>query len=1108
MSYQVLARKWRPATFEQVVGQSHVLHALTNALSQNRLHHAYLFTGTRGVGKTSLARLFAKGLNCEQGVTATPCGQCASCVEIAQGRFVDLIEVDAASRTKVDDTRELLDNVQYRPTRGRFKVYLIDEVHMLSRSSFNALLKTLEEPPEHVKFLLATTDPQRLPVTVLSRCLQFNLKSLTLDEICVQLGHILAQEQVGYDDGAVKLLAKAANGSMRDALSLTDQAIAFGAGQVRLTQVQTMLGTIDEHHVIVLLKALCDGDVDLLMKVTGDVLSFGADPHEVLRSLLELLHQITLTQFAPSAAQLSQYAEQIKAFAKQLRPEQVQLYYQLLLNGRQDLPHAPDPKSGLEMALLRAIAFVPEAPVQRWMGEAGSEILLPDTPLPELGKGEDVAPTSARPDGTVKPVKPAESVLNSQAEAEVEDKAEVEEKAKVEASNEASVAMLSDAQASTAEQTNKLSDTDGPFEANLVAVDLVEADSTEKDALEEDEGALDLFAEQQLILSQAQSKGHSPELSAELSTNHSPEPSPEPESSPEPSPQETSSANKSPVSEASAESKVDASTSAATAQGGEAALSTEPKMPAESVEQTASIAEQASSSADESGSFYDDLYFSSDDDESGDPSDYEAYLAYQQGQDSQASGDISSSAATRPVDNSAQVSSAPVNENAPLGGLTPDTGLASEDTTPNLLEDDLLDAVLNARQSLLSDLEEDAAKEDAAKESASKKPLVGAKKPGANQAQASSEQQAGEENKSGAEPYVPPKRPEQAALSVETAPSGEATSQSFGETAQNAQDNALIVEAVSNTAVTNEAGKTEHGTKAPETQHNYSAQQPNAYLNDEDRPPWVSPEPSLQAVTAPSDEVPNLAGQVDTQSESHARADAAAQIEQGLDELSLEDQSLDDQSLDDQSSEDLNSDDQGSNESGAFGNHPVQSPAAQEVSAPSAVTEPVSQTTQVAFVADEITGHDTDLKWYRLMSALEIGGRVRQLAVNAVCKAFSEPLPLVLKPNQKHLAAPGAISQLEDALSKALGGSCQVAFSVGVEPERETPLEIRQRFHRELLEQAHQGLLQDENIQWLTQVMQAEMEPDSLSYLPELLGKRGQTIALIDKSNFVATEES
>ncbi|TVP12729.1 DNA polymerase III subunit gamma/tau [Shewanella sp. KCT] len=1099
MSYQVLARKWRPATFEQVVGQSHVLHALTNALSQNRLHHAYLFTGTRGVGKTSLARLFAKGLNCEQGVTATPCGQCASCVEIAQGRFVDLIEVDAASRTKVDDTRELLDNVQYRPTRGRFKVYLIDEVHMLSRSSFNALLKTLEEPPEHVKFLLATTDPQRLPVTVLSRCLQFNLKSLTLDEICVQLGHILAQEQVGYDDGAVKLLAKAANGSMRDALSLTDQAIAFGAGQVRLTQVQTMLGTIDEHHVIVLLKALCDGDVDQLMKVTGDVLSFGADPHEVLRSLLELLHQITLTQFAPSAAQLSQYAEQIKAFAKQLRPEQVQLYYQLLLNGRQDLPHAPDPKSGLEMALLRAIAFVPEAPVQRWMGEAGSEILLPDTLLREQGKGEDVAPTSAKPDETVKLVKPAESVSNSQDEVE----AEVEEKAKVEASSESSAPMFSqdDAQTPTAEQTNKLSDTDAPIEADLVEADLVEADSAEQDALEEDEGALDLFAEQQLILSQANSQGHSP--------NHSSEPIIEPVSSPEPSAQATSSANKSPVSDASAESKVDASTSSATAQGGEAALPTEMQMPAASVEQTASIAEQATSSADESGSFYDDLYFSSDEEESSDSSDYEAYLAYQQGQDSQTSGDISSSEATTPAANSVQASSAPVNENAPLGGLTPDTGSASEETTSNLLEDDLLDAVLNARQSLLSDLEEDAAKEDAAKESASKKPLVGVKTPGANQAQPSSEQLAGEESKFTAAPYVPPKRPEQAALSVETALSGEkaalsgndesqrggendlsgeATSQSFGETAQNVQDNALSVEAVSNTAV-----MTEPGTKVPAPQHNNSSQQPTAYLNNEDRPPWVSPEPSQQAMTAPSDEASNLVEQVDTETESHVRAAAVAETEQGLDELSLEGQS---------------SDGQGPNERGAIGNHPVQSPAAQESSASSAVTQFVSQTTRVAFVSDEISGHDTDLKWYRLMSALEIGGRVRQLAVNAVCKAFSEPLPLVLKPNQKHLAAPGAISQLEDALSKALGGSCQVAFTVGVEPERETPLEIRQRFHRELLEQAHQGLLQDENIQWLTQVMQAEMEPDSLSYLPELLGKRGQTISLIDKSNFVATEES
>nr|WP_244859285.1 DNA polymerase III subunit gamma/tau [Shewanella dokdonensis] len=370
MSYQVLARKWRPASFEQVVGQSHVLHALTNALSQQRLHHAYLFTGTRGVGKTSLARLFAKGLNCEQGITATPCGKCSACQEIAQGRFVDLIEVDAASRTKVDDTRELLDNVQYRPTRGRFKVYLIDEVHMLSRSSFNALLKTLEEPPEHVKFLLATTDPQKLPVTVLSRCLQFNLKSLTQDEIAKQLQHIVTEEALPFEPSALALLAKAANGSMRDALSLTDQAIAFGAGQIKLQQVQTMLGAIDERQVISLLQALVQADIAPLLQEADRILAFGADANEVLRSLLELLHQITLTQFAPAAAQLSLYATQIQEFAEQLAAEQVQLYYQLLLQGRKDLPFAPDPKSGLEMALLRAVAFVPETPPKRWQSTA------------------------------------------------------------------------------------------------------------------------------------------------------------------------------------------------------------------------------------------------------------------------------------------------------------------------------------------------------------------------------------------------------------------------------------------------------------------------------------------------------------------------------------------------------------------------------------------------------------------------------------------------------------------------------------------------------------------------------------------------------------------
>ncbi|KIO35618.1 DNA polymerase III subunit gamma/tau [Shewanella sp. cp20] len=1106
MSYQVLARKWRPATFEQVVGQSHVLHALTNALSQNRLHHAYLFTGTRGVGKTSLARLFAKGLNCEQGVTASPCGQCASCVEIAQGRFVDLIEVDAASRTKVDDTRELLDNVQYRPTRGRFKVYLIDEVHMLSRSSFNALLKTLEEPPEHVKFLLATTDPQRLPVTVLSRCLQFNLKSLTLDEICVQLGHILAREQVGYDDGAVKLLAKAANGSMRDALSLTDQAIAFGAGQVRLDQVQTMLGTIDEHHVIVLLKALCDGDVDKLLTVTGEVLSFGADPHEVLRSLLELLHQITLTQFAPSAAQLSQYAEQIKAFAKQLRSEQVQLYYQLLLNGRQDLPHAPDPKSGLEMALLRAVAFVPEAPVQRWMGEVGSEIVLP-----ELSKLEEVSPTPVK---SVAPAPEAESKLAPvleavseatskpapQAEPAIDNSQEAEKASQVEAEAEAVASATEANAAEKASQNEKV---------------IAEACASDDDA-DDDESASDLFAEQQLILSQAESQGHNQGQNRAPSSQETSLESSQPETSLEnKSPEDKGledkgSVSQSPVSEAlvepqAAASQVEVPLSAVTAPSDEVTQASEIETPAESVEQAASSAEQLGSAAEENGSFYDDLYFSADEDESGDPSDYEAYLAYQQGQDSQASGEISAQEASTPTDNTTQVdstiqangtaqaSSAPIIENAPVGGVSSDAASADEESTPKLLEDDLLDAVLNARQNLLSDLKQDAAKEDAAKESASKKPLVGVKTPGTSQDQADSDEQAGE-SQLGAQPYVPPKRPSQAALSEETALSDK--SALSGEATALSDKSALSDKAVLSGEETALSGEEDLSAQTNETeppsqsvthtQNSQATENSVAYLNDEDRPPWVSPEASNQEMVAPGDEAPHqvksnhapvqdVAGQASVQ-ESSPVAEHASRVQ------AIENQ--------------------GSVESTATDNPSTVQGAEQ-------VVEPVSQVAQaaqMALVTDEITGHDTDLKWYRLMSALEIGGRVRQLAVNAVCKAFSEPLPLVLKPNQKHLAAPGAISQLEDALSKALGGSCQVEFSVGVEPERETPLEIRQRFHRELLEQAHQGLLQDENIRWLTQMMQAEMEPDSLTYLPELLGKRGQTIALIDKSNFVTAD--
>ncbi|MCG9696873.1 DNA polymerase III subunit gamma/tau [Shewanella sp. Isolate11] len=870
MSYQVLARKWRPAKFEQVVGQSHVLHALTNALTQNRLHHAYLFSGTRGVGKTSLARLFAKGLNCEQGVTATPCGVCSSCVEIAQGRFVDLIEVDAASRTKVDDTRELLDNVQYRPSRGRYKVYLIDEVHMLSRSSFNALLKTLEEPPEHVKFLLATTDPQRLPVTVLSRCLQFNLKSLTLDEICLKLAKVLGQESISFDDGAIKLLAKAANGSMRDALSLTDQAIAFGAGQVQLNQVQTMLGTIDEHYVIVLLKALCDGDIGNLLQVTDEVLSFGADPIEVLRSLLELLHQITLTQFAPAAAQLSKYAEQIQAFASQLTPEQVQLYYQLLLTGRKDLPHAPDPKSGLEMALLRAVAFVPETPVKKWQS----------TPLAE------------------KLVLPTASV--------------------------------------TDDASNKISNpshVDPSSKSQLQAKPSTPASAPESDDCEDEV----LLSEQALILSQAQSQLQASSTQKTAESDQKPEPRSEQQSDTQQRAAEDMTSSEVDLQayadfEQQADSDPDSySDLFAEAQASEAQP---PEIVAEQVSQN--VAKSHNDITDETKS--------------------------------EESADDSTNAAETLVDSNKQVVTA---------------------ASP-ALEDDLLDAVLAARQSLLTDLDD-----TSSKESDTKKPEVGPKA------------------------YVPPKRKQ---------------------------------------PVNNPNEESE--TQTTVEQLNSDA---------EDRPPWEAPaesSPQLQTQQVDNGDIESVLVAAD---ESVATLEAEISTESALLPQAERETNL-------------------------------------AAGAETAVSAQAVQTPTP--YSDEIKGNSIDLKWYRLMSALDIGGRVRQLAVNSVCQQFVDPLPLVLKPNQKHLEAPGAVSQLEAALSKALGADCQVSFAVGVEAGRETPLEIRKRFHRELLQKSQHDLLNDDNIRWLTEVMNAEIDLDSLSYPNELLGQRAQTIELIDKSNFIELVQS
>ena len=383
MSYQVLARKWRPQTFADVVGQEHVLTALANGLSLGRIHHAYLFSGTRGVGKTSIARLLAKGLNCETGITATPCGVCDNCREIEQGRFVDLIEIDAASRTKVEDTRDLLDNVQYAPARGRFKVYLIDEVHMLSRHSFNALLKTLEEPPAHVKFLLATTDPQKLPVTILSRCLQFHLKALDVEQIRHQLEHILGEEQIAFEPRALQLLSRAADGSLRDALSLTDQAIASGEGQLTAASVSTMLGTLDDDQALSLIEALVAADGDRVMAGVNDAAARGVEWEALLVEMQSLLHRIAMVQLSPSAlgADMATVEVRMRELARTVPPGDVQLYYQTLLMGRKELPYAPDRRMGVEMTLLRALAFHPRKPL----------------PEPEVQPAQTAAPAPRQP---------------------------------------------------------------------------------------------------------------------------------------------------------------------------------------------------------------------------------------------------------------------------------------------------------------------------------------------------------------------------------------------------------------------------------------------------------------------------------------------------------------------------------------------------------------------------------------------------------------------------------------------------------------------------------------------------------------------------------------
>ncbi|MBB5019611.1 DNA polymerase-3 subunit gamma/tau [Chitinivorax tropicus] len=399
MTYQVLARKWRSRNFAQVVGQEHVVRAITNALEKQRLHHAYLFTGTRGVGKTSIARILAKSLNCETGITAEPCGQCAACTQIDAGRFVDLLELDAASNTGIDNMREVIDNAQYAPTAGRFKVYIIDEVHMLSKSAFNAMLKTLEEPPAHVKFILATTDPQKVPITVLSRCLQFNLRQIPPQTVAEHLAYVLGQEQIPFEAGALALLGHAAAGSMRDSLSLLDQAIAYGAGKVEEAGVRAMLGAIDQSYLFNVLSALAERDGPAVLAQADAMAKRSIAFDAALQELAALLQRVALVQVVPSTADGLQDADRIRALAGQLSAEDVQLFYQIAIHGRKDLALAPDEYAGFTMTLLRMLAFTPD-------GRAGSDAPRPPSQRPAPAARETPpAPQGSEPGGPLSHVR-------------------------------------------------------------------------------------------------------------------------------------------------------------------------------------------------------------------------------------------------------------------------------------------------------------------------------------------------------------------------------------------------------------------------------------------------------------------------------------------------------------------------------------------------------------------------------------------------------------------------------------------------------------------------------------------------------------------------------
>ena len=413
MNYQVLARKWRPHNFNEVVGQTHVITSLTNALKHQRLHQAYLFTGTRGVGKTTLARILAKAINCENLQNFNPCGHCAICIAVDEGRFLDLIEVDAASRTKVEDTRDLLDNAQYAPNQGRYKVYLIDEVHMLSGHSFNALLKTLEEPPPHVKFLLATTDPHKIPVTVLSRCLQFNLKRLLPSEIFTQMGFILTQEKIEFESDALKLLSRAADGSMRDGLSLLDQAIVYGNGRVNNDDVHAMLGSIAKQPVEAILYALAQANAPAILDHIDELSQLSPDFTDLLQQLLQFLHRIALVQHVPTTLTHDLDVDVVAELAKQLSPEDVQLYYQIGLLGQKDLELSPDPRSGFEMVMLRMLTFRPaKISAQANISPAANANAIAPAVIEQIPSQPTIASTLHQPSSPPQLIAPQETAVH------------------------------------------------------------------------------------------------------------------------------------------------------------------------------------------------------------------------------------------------------------------------------------------------------------------------------------------------------------------------------------------------------------------------------------------------------------------------------------------------------------------------------------------------------------------------------------------------------------------------------------------------------------------------------------------------------------------------